>query len=180
MPRRGLFAVVALLLVVVTTASAAPDADGRSTVASSVTRVGSLEQLLLRQINAVRAANGLTTLSRSTALTRAAAHHSHAMATFGFFTHESRDGGSFSARVGRFYQPRLRAWSIAENLAMFGGGAPDAASIVASWMGSPPHRANLLGRSFRDAGLAVVHHPAAGGVFGGRPTWVITLDLGVR
>ena len=180
MPRRGLLALVVLLLVVVTTASAAPDADGRNTVASSVTRVGSLEQLLLRQINAVRAANGLATLSRSTALTRAAAHHSHAMAAFGFFTHESRDGGSFSERVGRFYRPRLRAWSIAENLAVFGGGAPDASSIVKGWMDSPPHRANILGRAFREAGLAVVHHPAAGGVFGGQPTCVITLDLGAR
>ena len=179
MPRRGLLALV-LLLVIVTTASAAPEAAGRSTVNVSVTRVGSLEQVLLRQINAVRAANGLGPLSHSTALTRAAAHHSRAMATFGFFTHESRDGGSFSARVGRFYRPRSRGWSIAENLAMFGGGAPDASSIVASWMGSPPHRANLLGRGFRDAGLAVVHHPAAGGVFGGQPTWVITLDLGAR
>ena len=169
-----------MLLVVVTTASAVPEADGRSTVASSVTRVGPLEQLVLRQINAIRAANGLSTLSRSTALTRAAAHHSHAMATFGFFTHESRDGGSFSARVGRFYRPRSRTWSIGENLAMFGGGAPDASSIVQGWMGSPPHRANILRRAFREAGLAVVHHPAAGGVFGGQPTWVITLDLGAR
>lgn len=179
MPRRGLLALV-LLLVIVTTASAAPEADGRSTVSVSVTRVGSLEQLLLRQINAVRAANGLSALSRSTALTNAAAHHSRAMATFGFFAHESRDGGSFSARVGRFYRPRSRTWSIAENLAMFGGGAPDASSIVKGWMGSPPHRANILGRVFREAGLAIVHHPAAGGVFGGQPTWVITLDLGAR
>jgi hypothetical protein len=33
---------------------------------------------------------------------------------------------------------------------------------------------------FRDAGIAIVHHPTAGGIFGGESTWVVTLDLGQR
>jgi uncharacterized protein YkwD len=102
------------------------------------------------------------------------------MATFGFFMHESRDGSAFSQRIKRFYVPRSGSWSVGENLAMFGGVAPTASAIVTAWMGSPGHRANLLRGVFREAGVAVVFNSAAGGVFGGESTWVVTLDLGRR
>ena len=62
----------------------------------------------------------------------------------------------------------------------FGGTTPSAEAIVNAWLASPPHRANLLQRAYRDAGIAIIHHPSAGGVYGGQPTWVITLDFGRR
>ncbi len=129
----------------------------------------------------MRTANGVGSLSRSSALTRAAAFHSLSMATLGFFTHESRNGSSF-AHAGRAVLPPApaRGFQLGENLAMFGGGAPTAEAIVAAWMASPGHRAILLRAGFRDAGIGIVHHPQAGGVFGGAPTWVITLDVGRR
>jgi uncharacterized protein YkwD len=102
------------------------------------------------------------------------------MATLGFFAHESHDGAPFWQRVKRLYAPRTAGWTVGENLAMFGGVQPTAESIVAAWMASPPHRANLLQRHYREAGVAIIHHPSAGGVFGGRPTWVVTLDVGRR
>ena len=37
------------------------------------------------------------------------------------------------------------------------GSQQSAASRVNAWMHSPPHRAILLGRSFREAGIAVVN-----------------------
>ena len=80
----------------------------------------------------------------------------------------------------RFYVGNSSTWTVGENLAMFGGITPDAHAIVNAWMASPGHRANMLRGSYRDAGISIVHHPAAGGVFGGRPTWVITLDFGRR
>ena len=126
----------------------------------------------------MRQSKGLAPFSRSGALTRAAASHSLSMATLGFFAHESRNGGSFATRVERYYRPRSRAFQLGENLATFGGEAPTAEAIVAAWMSSPGHRAILLRAAFRDAGIGVVHHPQAGGVFGGLPTWVITLDVG--
>lgn len=156
-------------------ASAAPRAES-----ASVTRAPSLEELLLRQVNAVRAAHGLPALASSGALSRSAAAHSRSMATYGFFTHESRNGTQFSTRIKRFYTPQTRTWSVGENLAMFGGSPPTASAIVEAWMGSPGHRANLLRKLFREAGVAVMFNPAAGGVFGGEPTWVVTLDLGLR
>ena len=87
---------------------------------------------------------------------------------------------SFSDRIERYYVPRSRGFTIGENLAMFGGPTPSAGAVVDAWMGSPSHRANLLQKSFHDAGVAIVFNPAAGGVFGGESTWIITLDLGTR
>ena len=172
--------VVALALAAAAAASLAPQATARSANSVSATRVVSLEELLLRQVNALRQANGLGALSHSGALTQAAAFHSRAMATLGFFAHESRNGASFSTRVGRFYRPRSRGVHLGENLATFGGGMPTAEAIVSAWMASPGHKAILLQRTFREAGIGIVHHPQAGGVFGGLPTWVITLDVGRR
>lgn len=180
MPRGRTVVVLLATLALFAGGTAVSDASGRTSVGTTVTRVAPLEQLLLQQVNAVRTANGLGALTASPALTRAAALHSRAMATFGFFAHESRDGGSFAARVGRFYRPGTRGWTIGENLAMFGGTIPSAEAIVAAWMGSPGHRAILLRRAYREAGIAIVHNPAAGGVFGGQPTWVVTLDVGTR
>ena len=175
---RTLLVLVAALALLVGAATA-PVAVGQPKSGNAITRVPSLEETLLQQVNAVRQANGLSALSRSVALTRAAAYHSHSMATFGFFTHESRNGAAFSTRIQRFYQPRARGWVVGENLAV-ATGTVSPETIVSSWMASPSHRANLLRALYRDAGIAIVHHPAAGGVFGGQPTWLVTLDIGTR
>lgn len=171
-----LLVVLALLVGAAGSATAAPTQTASTTVARDVP----LEELLLAQINSLRTARGLGTWASSRALARAAVGHSRSMATNGFFAHESRNGAPFWQRVKRFYLPQTQSWTVGENLAMFGGAPPSAEAIVAAWLASPPHRANLLGRAFREAGVAIIHNPAAGGVFGGRPTWVITLDLGRR
>ncbi len=136
---------------------------------------------MLDQINVVRASHGLSTLKPSASLTRAALGHSRSMVRLGYFAHESKSGTPFWQRVKVFYGPHSDDWTVGENLAMFGGdGTPDAGGIVAAWMTSPLHRANVLRPMFRDAGVAIVHDPSAGGVFGGLPTWVITFDFGRR
>jgi uncharacterized protein YkwD len=169
-----------LALVVALALSLGGGAFAAPTTGSNLTRETSLEQLLLREINHVRATHGLGTLASSTALSRAANGHSTSMARLGFFAHESRNGTPFWQRVKRYYFSTTRSWTVGENLAMFGGVAPDAQSIVNAWMASPAHRANLLRETYRDAGIAIVHHPTAGGVFGGQSTWVVTLDFGRR
>ena len=147
---------------------------------ATAAREQSLEALVLQRINEVRAAHGLGRLSASTGLTRAALTHSRAMVVNGFFAHESRNGAPFWKRLKSFYGPRSQGWTVGENLAMFGGDRPAAAAIVSSWMASGPHRANLLSKLFSEAGIAILHDPAAGGVYGGEPTWVVTLDVGSR
>ena len=147
---------------------------------ASTAREPSLESLVLQRINDVRAARGLGRLSASTGLTKAALTHSRAMVVNGFFAHESKNGAPFWKRLKTFYAPLSSGWTVGENLAMFGGAKPDADAIVSSWMASSPHRANLLSKRFADAGIVVLYDPAAGGVYGGEPTWVVTLDVGAR
>ena len=147
---------------------------------STAAREPSLETLVLQRINEVRAARGLSRLTASVGLSQAALTHSRSMVVNGFFAHESKNGMPFWQRVKSFYGPRTRGWTVGENLAMFGGERPDANAIVESWMASAPHRANLLSKLFANAGIAILHDPAAGGVYGGLSTWVVTLDVGAR
>jgi uncharacterized protein YkwD len=176
MLRSGLLLVLLLALALSLGGGAAASESSSATL----TRATSLEDLVLREINSVRAAHGRVPLATSAALERAADRHSRSMALLGFFSHESRNGTPFWQRVKQYYFTNSRTWTVGENLAMFGGITPSAESIVTAWMASPGHRANLLQPRYRDAGIAIVHHPTAGGIFGGRPTWVVTLDFGRR
>ena len=173
--RRGV-TIAAALVALALPLSAAAGSDTQTSVA----REPSLETLVLQRINEVRATHGLGRLTASDGLSRAALTHSRSMVVNGFFAHESKNGAPFWQRVKTFYGPRTRGWTVGENLAMFGGAKPDASSIVESWMASAPHRANLLSKLFANAGIAILHDPAAGGVYGGLSTWVVTLDVGAR
>jgi uncharacterized protein YkwD len=68
---------------------------------------------------------------------------------------------------------------VGENIA-YGSPGLTAAGAVKEWLASPPHRANLLSRDWRDAGLGAVSAAPAPGVFGNVPTTVITMDFGFR
>ncbi len=48
-----------------------------------------------------------------------------------------------------------RGWTVGENLAWAGGYYARPREVVSMWMHSPPHRANILNRHFRDVGIAV-------------------------
>jgi uncharacterized protein YkwD len=168
-----------MLIVLSAVALPAAAAAGTSKDAS-VSRESTLETLVLQRINQVRATHGLGRLSASPKLGLAALTHSRSMVAKGFFAHESANGSPFWKRLKTFYAPRSNAWTVGENLAMFGGAKPAANAIVESWLASPEHRANLLSTQFADAGIAIVYDTAANGVYGGEPTWVVTLDLGSR
>jgi uncharacterized protein YkwD len=174
MLRGGLVLVFVLALAFPAGAVAEPSRS------ATLTRATTLEELVLREVNVLRANRGMRALSPSSTLSQAAAFHTRSMASAGYFSHTSHDGTPFSKRLTRFYAARSGVWTVGENLATFGGAAPTAKAVVAAWMASPPHRANLLRPQFREVGIAIFHHPAAGGVFGGVPTWVITLDVGRR
>jgi uncharacterized protein YkwD len=138
------------------------------------------ENVLLREINQVRAQNGLGALRSSAPLAEAAEFHSRSMASRGFFAHESPDGSSFWKRVERFYPSRgYRYWSAGENLA-YGSPSMSADGAVRAWMGSPGHRANMLSATWTEIGIGAVHVDTAPGVYGGRPATIITTDFGVR
>jgi uncharacterized protein YkwD len=128
-------------------------------------------------MNDARAKEGLPPLRVSKALGRAALAHDREMLRFGFFGHESRDGGQFWQRVERWYPPRGEGWTVGENLL---AASPNVSmrAAVAAWLASPEHRAVLLSDAWLAVGVAVVHVRHAPGIFEGEATTFVTADFG--
>ncbi|HMM93478.1 CAP domain-containing protein [Phycicoccus sp.] len=123
-------------------------------------------QQVLRLTNAERADAGCAPLAWSAKLASAAVAHSTDLATHDYFSHTSRDGRTFSARI----TAAGYAWSrVAENIAT---GQPTPAAVVASWMSSAGHRANILDCRLTQLGVGVARSAATGH----RPYW--TQDFG--
>jgi len=183
---RRAWAAVAVAVVATTVVASPAGARNDGFVARApeakrgATSVSALEAQVLADVNATRRQRGLRPLRFSTALARAADFHSREMARRGFFSHDSPNGSAFWKRVQRFYPSvGYRSWAVGENLVW---ASPDltSPSALSMWMGSPPHRANLLNRQWREIGLSAVHVESAPGVFGGHPITIVTANFGSR
>jgi uncharacterized protein YkwD len=154
MPRvlTRLTALVAALLVLLPAATAA----------AGLTRA---EARLLRDLNLVRAAHGLTPLRYDPRLQRAARAHSLEMLVSGAFQH-----GAFGTRMVRF---DVRGALTGENLAWGNGRLGTASAIVGAWLASPEHRANLLRPEFTRIGIGDL----VGVFFGYGGAHVVTADF---
>jgi uncharacterized protein YkwD len=132
--RRSIIVAALAALLVAPAALAAPAAH-ESTSASS----------LLARMNAVRAAHHLRPLAVDPRLDTAARSHSREMLQTGVFSH-----GSFQTRLGHF---DVHASVAGENLAWGVGASATPDGVVAMWLASPAHRANLLSRSYTRVGI---------------------------
>ncbi len=116
-----------------------------------------LAQATLCLLNAERSRYHLRPLAANPRLARAATLHAQDMEQQKYFSHVSRDGSDFVSRIRRAgYLRHCSAWFVGENLAWGAGrhrSTPQ--GIVAAWMASPPHRANILNGRFREAGIGV-------------------------
>jgi uncharacterized protein YkwD len=141
--------------------------------AAGPSRLDNRERAIVHRINAQRAHYGLAKVKTSRRLSRAADYHSWEMLDANYFAHESRNGGSFDARIHRFTHPR----ALGETLAMLGGGCGHGspAQIVGMWMNSPGHREILLSSAYRRIGLA-----KRTGSLGGSKACVVTADFGSK
>jgi uncharacterized protein YkwD len=101
--------------------------------------------------NSQRTATGEHALTTNTDLTRSAQHYVDHLATDGAFSHT--DGSVLTARVAA---TGYRYQFIGENLAL---GQTSPASVVAAWMASPDHRANMLDPRFTQMGVGIVRRP---------------------
>lgn len=130
---------------------------------------------MLCLLNRERTRRGLSPLRRDRRLARAARAYSRGMVARGFFAHDGPLGDVVTRlrRVG-YIRPG-QAWAVGENIAWGGGSLASPAAIMRSWMGSPGHRANILGAGFRDVGVGVALGAPGGG---GGATY--TQDFGAR
>ena len=140
-----------------------------------------LEAAVVREVNKVRAAEGLRHLHASPSLRTAARGHSRAMLEHGFFGHDSVDGTAFSDRIRRHYTDRgWHTWSVGEALLASTGTTIEARAIVEAWLDSPPHREIVLSPMWRDAGVGALYAPTAPNEYRGAETIVVTADFGLR
>lgn len=102
-----------------------------------------LELNINAQVNAERARQGLAPLQLDARLNAAAQRHAINMGCQGVMTHnlDGTDAGTRISSEGYSFS----AW--AENVAV---GYLTATTVVAGWMGSPGHRANILDESSLD------------------------------
>jgi uncharacterized protein YkwD len=120
-------------------------------------------------INVVRRSFGLGSVRGSLPLNRSALLKADAVRRCGFS--HTPCGMSFTrtfARAG--YLPARR---FAENLAWGQGELGSPLHTLSMWLSSPPHRANLLARRWRDLGIAFERGPMFGR--GGVSLWVLQL-----
>jgi uncharacterized protein YkwD len=107
-------------------------------------------------VNGERADAGLPPLTMNAQLSKAAAGHSADMVERQYFAHDTPEGKTVVDRTrAASYIPSDASWIVGENLAWGTGNLGTPASIVASWMGSTGHRANILRSAYKEAGLAV-------------------------
>jgi uncharacterized protein YkwD len=115
------------------------------------------EAATLCLVNVQRARHDLRALRQNAALARSSARHSEDMVAANYFDHVSPDGETPLARIkASTYLPRRSAYVLGENIAVGMLQLATPASIVASWMRSADHRANILNPEFRDSGIGIV------------------------
>jgi uncharacterized protein YkwD len=174
-PTAGVVAVLAVLLFSVPSASAAGGCGAANATASQASE-GALVRATLCVLNKERARRDLRPLRLNSRLSTAARRHSRAMVRGKFFSHDSLDGASFVERIRETgYLSGASSWYVGENIAYGSGDRSSPRSIGIAWMKSPPHRANILSRSFREIGIGL-----AAGTPVGRRGGTYTTDFGQR
>ena len=111
-------------------------------------------------INEERAAHGLRPLRTSRVLQRSATRHARDMVARQFFAHETPEGRGLASRLRSVrYQPLVAS----ENLGALSDMGATPRAMVAAWMNSGVHRANILTGAFRQLGLGIVLGTPLGG-----------------
>lgn len=116
---------------------------------------GQAREAILCLVNEQRDDAGLPPLERDERLQKAAQRHTHRMNGTGCFAHECSGESALDGRLKSvgYLSGGLSKWAYGENIAwgLRDRGTPRA--IVAAWMSSSGHRANILSRSFRELGV---------------------------
>jgi uncharacterized protein YkwD len=130
-------------------------------------------------VNRERAARGERPLRLNRRLVRAARAHSESMALDDYFDHIGPRGQTPLARLRAVgYISSSRGYEVGENIAWGTLGLATPRAIVAAWMASPGHRANILDPRFRETGIGVSPH-APSSLAHGQPGAIYTQDFGV-
>lgn len=134
---------------------------------------------MLCLVNRERSSHGERPLRLNRRLARAAQAHSNSMARYDYFEHVGPRGQTPLARLRAVgYISSSLGYEVGENIACGTLGLATPRAIVAAWMASPAHRANVLDARFRETGIGVSPH-ALSSVAHGQPGAIYTQDFGV-
>ena len=130
-------------------------------------------------VNRERTSRGERALRPDVQLQVAAQGHSADMAAGDYFQHDGRHGDTPLSRmraVGYIFSSHI-GYALGENIAWATLWLASPKAIVASWMASPGHRANILDATFVDTGIGVSPHPLAS-LAHGQAGAIYTQDFG--
>jgi uncharacterized protein YkwD len=139
-----------------------------------------LAEATLCLVNQVRARNSELPLAANAQLEEAAVEHSQEMVSKDYFAHVSPAGETPLQRVrATGYVPNDQVgYTVGENIAWGTFQLSTPSAIVAAWVASPEHLANILDSGYRDTAVGVA--PAAPpSLSGGNPGAVYTQEFGV-
>jgi uncharacterized protein YkwD len=114
-------------------------------------------------INQERATHGESALQANSDLQQAAQQHASDMAFGDYFEHVGPKGDTPLTRIrasGYIYNSKV-GYVIGENIAWGTLSLATPRAIVAAWVASPPHLANILNARYRDSAIGVSPHAPA-------------------
>jgi len=162
---RKRYCAIAILLVVLTIGCERGD-DSNSPMLDNlpsviITDPKLAEAAIVLDANAAREQHGKPSLQQDAQLQALARAYSEQMAEQGFFGHVTPDGQTLADRFERF---GISYRVIGENLARFEGEFVSIPidEVVAGWLNSPGHRANLLDEAnhgFTHTGVGIAARP---------------------
>jgi uncharacterized protein YkwD len=131
-------------------------------------------------VNRERTSHGENPLTANSDLQQAAQGHTTSMVVENYFEHLGPGGETPLQRMrasGYIYNSQI-GYAVGENIAWGTLSMGTPRSIVAAWMASPGHRANILEGRFKDTGIGVSPHPPTA-LGGGQSGGIYTQDFGV-
>lgn len=109
-------------------------------------------------INRTRNRKGLRSVRFNSDLQKAADWQANDMLEHRYFAHERSGGPGFAGRITRFgYGSSDNGYSLGENIAWATCEIATPRQMVKMWMDSPPHRANILRRQFKEQAVSVLY-----------------------
>jgi uncharacterized protein YkwD len=122
--------------------------------------LGPIRAATLCLVNRERADRGERPLATNERLEQAAQAHTESMAFGDYFAHDGPRGETPLSRIraiGYISSSRI-GYEVGENIGWGTRWEATPSAIVAAWMASPHHRANILDARFRDTAVGVSPH----------------------
>ena len=164
-PRLPLPAIAVAIAAVAALAGTAPAAHAADCAGADLlpaaTTATTVKAATLCLLNDERAAQGLAPLASDTVLERAATDYSATMIQQRFFAHVSPAGQLLEQRLAPYFSG-AQTWDVGENLAWGEDAMATPRAIVAGWMRSDAHRANILNGRFDEIGVGIANGSPAG------------------